>query len=494
MTSSAFDSHVNGEYLPIILIETQAASTAPTNPGGPPRQLDIPFLDSLAERVMDVLYAEHSLRVYCVMITLPNALPRIVKNGRREIGNMLCRKEFDAGSLACVHVKFGVDRAVQNLPFGDDPQGGVWSALASERRQAILYAQEKQYSGVDYREVVMDERTSTPLNQFSNIQDLMQWRVARQTDELAICSIDGRGREGKGVNWKKFDQKVASVAQYLKHKVKVQPGDHLVLMYTHSEEFVFAVHACFVVGCVAIPMAPLDQNRLNEDAPALLHVIADFRVKAILVNNDVDTVLKQKPVTQHLKQSAVVLKVNVPSHYNTSKPPKQSSGCRDLGLTIRPQWVAKGHPVLVWVFWTPDQRRIAVQLGHDTIMALCKVQKETCQMTSSRPVLGCVRSTMGLGFIHTVLMGIYLAAPTYLVSPVDFAQNPAILFQTLARYKIKDNYATTQMMDHAMTMAAGKAAGLHELKNLMIVGEGRAKVDVCEFSFPIIDYSSRMDD
>ena len=87
---------------------------------------------------------------------------------------------------------------------------------------------------------------------------------------------------------------------------------------------------------------------------------------------------------------------------------------------------------------------------------------------------------MGLGFIHTCLMGIYLAAPTYLVSPVDFAQNPSILFQTLARYKIKDTYATSQMMDHALGMSAGKSAGLHELKNLMIIGEGRAKVDVCE--------------
>ena len=67
--SSAFDVYVNGEYLPIILIETLAASTAPLVPGGPPRQLDIPLLDSLSARCMDVLYQEHHLRVYCVMIT-----------------------------------------------------------------------------------------------------------------------------------------------------------------------------------------------------------------------------------------------------------------------------------------------------------------------------------------------------------------------------------------------------------------------------------------
>lgn len=478
---SAFDCHVNGEYLPIILLETQAASTAPTTTGGPPRQLDIPFLDSLSERVMQVLYSEHRLRVYCVMVTTPNTLPRIMKNGRREIGNMRCRKEFDNGTLACVHVKFGVERSVQNVPCGDDPIGGIWSPLSAQTRAGMLMLEDKQYSGVDYREVVMDDQTSTPLNQFSNICDLTQWRVSRQADGLAFCTIDGRGKEGKGVTWKKFDLKVCAVAMYLKNKVKIQPGDRLLLMYTHSEEFVFAVHACLIVGAVAIPMAPLDQNRLSEDAPALLHMIADFKIKAILVNHDVDNVLKQKPVTQHLKQSATVLRINIPNTYNTTKPPKQNHGCRDNNLQVRSQWLQSGTAAIVWVYWTPDQRRIAVQLGHDTIMAICKVQKETCQMTSTRPILGCVRSTMGIGFIHTCFMGIYLASPTYLVSPVEFSSNPSILFQTMSRYKIKDTYATSQMLDHAIAHGAGKGGVgcmLNELKNLMITTDGRPRVDV----------------
>ena len=475
---SAFDAHVNGEYLPFVLVETQAASTAPTTAGGPPRQLDIPFLDSLSERVMEVLYQEHHLRVYCVMMTAPNTLPRVIKNGRRDIGNMLCRRDFDNGALPCVYIKFGVERAVQNLPLGDDPAGGIWSPMASQARQDLLMMHDKQYSGVDHREVVIDDRTSTPLNQFSNIHDLMQWRVSRQADEQSYCTIDARGREGKAISWRKFDLKVAGVAMYLKNKVRIQPGDHLLLMYTHSEEFVYAVHACICLGAVAVPMAPIDANRLNEDAPALLHVIADFRIKAIIVNQDVNELLKQKQVSQHLRQSASILKINLPNTYNCTKPPKQSHGCRELGLTMRPAWVQSGYPVVVWTYWTPDQRRIAVQLGHSTIMALCKVQKETCQMTSTRPVLGCVRSTMGLGFLHTCMMGIFLATPTYLVSPVDFAGNPNLLFQTLSRYKIKDTYATTQMLDHAMAHAAGRTTSLLELKNLMISTDQRPRCDV----------------
>ena len=405
---TAFDVFSNEEHLPVIVLESSAASTAPTTSGGPPRQLDTALLDSLSERCMEILYSEHHLRVYCVLITAPNTLPRVIKNGRREIGNMLCRKEFDVGSLPSVHVKFGIERAVLNLPLGVDPVGGIWSQVSTIAREEILQLQDKQYSGVDYREVVIDDRTSTPLNNFSSIVDLLQWRVARQAEELAYCTVDGRGKEGKGVTWRKFDTKVAAVAQYLKNKVKVVPGDRLILMYTHSEDFVYAVHACFCCGVVAIPMGPVDQNRLHEDAPAFLHMIADFRVKAVLVNAEVNDLLKQKAVSQHIKQSAQVLKISVPSYYNTSKPAKQTHGCRDLGFTMKPAWVQSNYPVLIWTYWTPDQRRTAVLLTHETIMGTCKVQKETCQMTSSRPILGCVRSTMGLGFVHTCLMGVFV--------------------------------------------------------------------------------------
>ncbi|ORY70027.1 acyl-CoA ligase [Pseudomassariella vexata] len=475
---SAFDVFVNDEHLPIVVLESTAASTTPTTNGAPPRQLDTALLDSLSERCMDVLMQEHHLRVYCVMITAPNSLPRVVKNGRREIGNMLCRREFDLGNLPCVHVKFGVEHAVLNLPIGVDPMGGIWSHMASESRVDILGPADKQYSGIDRREVVIDDRTSTPLNNFSSITDLIQWRVARQPEELALCTIDGRGKEGKGITWKKFDTKVAAVAVYLRNKVKIRPRDHVVLMYTHSEEFVFAVHACINLGAIVIPAAPMDERRLNEDVPAFLHLIADYNVKAVLVNHEVDHLLKMKPISQHIKQSAQVLKIGIPSVYNTSKPPKQNSGLRDLSITMDPAWIQPGYPVIIWTYWTPDQRRIAVQLGHDTILGMCKVQKETCQMTSSRPVLGCVRSTTGLGFIHSCLMGVYIGTPTYLLSPVEFAQNPLSLFLTLSRYKIKDTYATPQMLDHAMSVMPGKGFTMHELKNMMISAEGRPRVDV----------------
>lgn len=71
-------------------------------------------------------------------------------------------------------------------------------------------------------------------------------------------------------------------------------------------------------------------------------------------------------------------------------------------------------------------------------------------------------------------------APTYLVSPVDFASSPQSLFLTLSRYKIKDTYATAQMLDFAMNVMPGKGFALHEVKNMMISTEGRPRVDLCK--------------
>jgi len=136
-------------------------------------------------------------------------------------------------------------------------------------------------------------------------------------------------------------------------------------------------------------------------------------VQCILVNGETESELKGKQISNHLKQSAQAIKIALPPIYNTSKPSKTNRGCKDSGYVVKPPSLASTFPALVWMYWTPDQRRVAVELGHDTIMAMCKIQKETCQMGSSRPVVGCVRSSSGLGFIHTCLMGPYIGSSMF---------------------------------------------------------------------------------
>jgi acyl-CoA synthetase (AMP-forming)/AMP-acid ligase II len=477
---SAFDVYVNKEHLPVVLLESPSASTSPLTPSGPARILDNDLLEALAEKVIEALLENHQVRVYSVLICAPDTLPRVSRNGREEIGNMLCRKVFERGSLPTVMVKFAVERAVLNLPVGADPVGGIWSRLATERRALDLQLESKQYSGVDVRATCLDERTSTNLADFGSIVEIFQWRASRQVEELALLSIDSRGKEGKAISWRKLDLKISATASHLKNKLRLKSGEQVILMYTHSEEFLFVVHACFALGITAIPIAPIDPSRLSEDVPALLSIIADYKVKHILVNNETNTALQSKFVNQHLKQSALALKITLPQICNTAKPTKQTKGCRENGFVMEQSWLRLGYPALVWTYWSPDQRRTCVTLDHAALMGCCKVQKETCQMPASRPMLGCIRSTSGLGFLHSFLMGMFVGCATYLMSPVDFAANPLFLSQVIARYKMKDCYVTPQSMEHLMQAMQGKGPSLHELKNLMIAFDGR----VAPHAFP----------
>lgn len=474
---SAFDVYVNKEHLPVVLLESSIASTAPLTPSGPARLLDNELLELTAERLIEVMLEHHRIRVYCVLICAPNTLPRVLRNGRKEIGNMLCRKEFERGSLPTVFVKFGVERAVLNLPVGEDPVSGIWSPVASETRRHLLQMEEKQYSGLDIRANVLDERTSTNLAEFGSIVEIFQWRASRQLEELALCTIDQRAKEGKGISWRKLDLKIAAVAAHLRGKLRLRAGTQVILIYTHSEDFFIAVHACFCLGLTVIPIAPLDPDRLAEDVPALLSLILDFNIKTILVNNETNSALSSKAINQHLKQSASAMKIPLPSIVNTAKPSKQTKGCRELGFLLEQDWLRPEFPALVWVYWSPDQRRTAVALNHRSILGCCKVQKETCQMPASRPVLGCVRSSSGLGFIQSCLIGPYVGCTTYYLSPVDFAASPMLLLQVLSRYKIKDFYATPQTMDHLASSALSKGISLHELKNIMIVFDSRSGLE-----------------
>ncbi|KAK9260896.1 hypothetical protein V1519DRAFT_447249 [Lipomyces tetrasporus] len=478
--SSAFDIFVNDEHLPVVLLESPLAIKTPETPNASLQEPDNEALEDMARKCMKKLREVHNVRVYCVLITAPNTLPRTTRNGRSEIGTMLCRKEFETGSLPSVHVNFRVDRTVMNIPTNQNAEedGGIWSVASSRFREEMLIHEDKQYSGVDERDVVMDDRTGTILSNFKSIVDILQWRVICQPEELSYCTIDSKSRESKGMSWKKFDAKIAAVASMLVNKAGLHDGDNVVLIYTHGEDFIHAVQACLCLGIVAIPLSPLDTNRLNEDVPALLHVIEDYKVKAILVNTETDHAMKGKLISQHLKQSAQVARVAIPPTYNTMKPGKVSGGCKDLKFTMKSDWTSPGRVALVWVYWNADQRRTAVQIGHDTILEMCKIQKETCQMTSSKPIIGCVRSSSGVGFLHTCLMGIYVGASTYLISPVDFAANPHLFFLSLSRYKVKDTYATQQMLEHAMTIPSLKGYNLHETRNLMIAFDGRPATEL----------------
>ncbi|KAG7666394.1 uncharacterized protein J8A68_000068 [[Candida] subhashii] len=493
-----FDIFIGNEYLPVAIVEAEVirktvddSGTADGQPGsggtkknaegdfisGVP--LNEPVLNAIAEKCFDTLYKRHLLRLYCVLVVDCDTLPKIMRSGGREIANMLCKKRFLEGSLRADFVKFFVRKSISMIPHGEDIIGGIWSPYVSELRSLALANFAEQYSSVDYREKSIDDKTGAPLTDFKSIADILKLRVAKQPDAIAFQNVDNNSKS-KPLTWRKFENRVYAVCHYLIEKAAVKPGQYVILMYSLSEEFVIAVHACLICGIIAVPMLPFDSNRIGEDFPAFVGVIRDFDISEILVNDEIEKFLKNGPVADSLKKISHkrVKGLKIKNTTKLTKLPNLASLNSKISTYQAAVNFRDEHTTaLVWLNFSSDHYRVGTTLSNRNIIGICKVFKETCNMNSQTPIVGCVRHASGIGFVQACLLGVFLGTTTYLSSPVNYAENPLSFFLTLARYKVKDVFVTEQMLKYAAIKFTPKGFNLSSLKNMMISTENRVEID-----------------
>ncbi|CEP20337.1 unnamed protein product [Cyberlindnera jadinii] len=469
--SSAFDVLINNEHLPVLVIESPAA--IPNESG----QVDIPELDLIASKSFDVLERYHNVRPVCVLILAPDTLPRTIKSGIPGIANMLVKRYFLEGVLKSVYVKYNVRRSITEIPRSKYYLDSIWSTPVSQLRYESLFDAEDQYSGLDYRDTSIDDRTNRPLTDFDSIWEIFKWRARNQSDEMAFSGVT---KNSKMLSWKKFDIKVAGVVSMIldkSKKGKFKTGEFIGLMFTMSEDFVAALYACWLLGLIPVPLNPLDPNRSSEDIPAFFGVLKDYKIKNIFINGEVEALIRNKPLSHLLKENidfqSIKIRNTVKCTSKTTVATYQQAIDRFKGKKFD-----ASATCLVLLNWSDDNTRTGISINHSTILSLCKIIKETCQLESTNPVMACVRHTTGMGFIQSALIGVYLGSATYIIPPMDFATNPSAFFTTLARLKVKDIYVTPQMLEYAIRKVKTKDFSLDKMKNIMVGWDGRPDVNL----------------
>lgn len=491
-----FDVFIGNEHLPVAIVEAEVLrkvivddlnpETAPSKSGKrfdySSAPLNEAVLNVIAQKCFDTLSRHHHLRLFCVVVVDCDSLPKIIRSGGLEIANMLCKKNFLEGTLKAEFVKFFVRQSVSMIPYGEDIIGGIWSPYASQLRSSSLQRFPQQISTVDYRPKSYDDKTGAPLTDFKSILDVLKFRVASIGDSVAFQNLDTSGKgSSKPLTWKKFELRVYAVCHYLIEKAYIKQGQYVILMYSLSEEFIVALYACLMCGIIPIPMLPFDSNRIGEDFPAFVGVTKDFDVTDVFVNDDVERFMKNGPIADAFK------KVNArrprPLRLkNTSKLTKVSNVASLLSKITKYQAASNfrdpNTTSLIWLNFTSDHYRVGAALSHDNIMRICKVFKETCNLSSNSSIVGCVRHASGIGFVQAALLGVYLGTTTYLSSPVYFAENPLAFFMALVKNKVKDVFVTEQMLKYSITKFTPKGFDLSRLKNMMVSTEGRIEIDL----------------
>jgi len=456
----------SASLLNVVLLESPKASAQPRKANT--------LMEEMANQTIAILRQAHGFKVYAVLLCPPGSAPRTIRSGKPDIAKVAARRQLLRGILPATHIKFDLDGSEISLASGDDINGGIWGESVSLVRSHQLEesGSEKQYSGVDMRSNVLDDRMSTFLDEFESLAQMLQWRVRRQPDELAFLSIGMNGMN-KETSWRQFGSRVAAVYHYITDHLRIRRDMVACLIYTHSEDFVHAVYACFLAGIVVIPVAPINLDRVAEDVGSLQRVISQFKVSVLLGNGETHSMMEDKQLQSYLKQHHI----SIPKLHNTGKS-KSSDEMRSI-LSIKIPPTTPSTVALIWLHYSADHEYTANMYSAQQVLGMCKIQKETSQMSATKPIVACVRSVSGLGFLYTCCLGVYMGNFTIVVSPVDYANNPAIYFVATSRYKVKDGYATLQMLQHAeRQLVKARGFDLSELHNLVIPLSGRADLDL----------------
>lgn len=468
----AFECVVNNEHLPVICAET------PRN-----QRSDLVKLADFARQAM---LDYHGLRLYTIAIAPTGSLPRAFKNGKRVLHPVLCRKMFELGRLKLMHIHSSVDDTVFNIPFGDDTTGGIWGPEALRVREATMpsHARMVQFSCCDYPKEVLDEKTKINLAQFTSLPEILVWRAVVNQDEIAFVGVDGRGKDTKGVTFRKFGMKVVSIANFIEKRGGFKTGDKVVLLFPNGIEFAATMYACWLLGLVPVPVQLPEASRLHEDVTLLMGLLAEFKATQLIGNTATDDLMKQKTTMIHIRTCLGPRQdAPLPTVFNVSKAPKISRGLGKESGYMGPPSIALSRtaPAVVFVHYSADMRRTLVKLSHAALMAQCRAQKVQCRFKTGRPVLSTWRTFSGIGLLYSCALGVYVGAPTVMLQYSDFTINPQIYFEALERHGVRDALLNYSMLEQ--TMNASEPVSISNfnftgVKNFLLNSEGRPRTEV----------------
>lgn len=419
-------------------------------------------LDSEAEwsalvgQIRTLCLEVHRFTPFAVAVAAPGMLPRRLRNGADIISFPRTRQGLLNGTVPLLHL------SVDARGHIDDPS----------HHTDDCHFPVPQHTGMEIMPSAVDERFGTDLEGFKSITQLLLWRATAGGDDLAFATLDARGKESKLLSFQKILSKALNLAHFLTHKKGLSKQSAVLIFMPPGLDYVISVHACLAADLIVIPYWDFDAARLHEEIPALVRLVEDFSVQAILVNPVTEDRLRAKHVQTLFKNYP---QFTLPHLINVTKAPKNSKRSDFPGL----------NGILILVYFSPDMKRQCISFSPPSLLRQCKLHKYELGLVPSRPLVACGRVYNGIGFIHSALLGIYVGCPTLLLAQPDFAAQPRIWFEVLASRGCSAVYATAPMLRHADNHASLQAIALPKLRCLVVPMEGR--LDEGILKLPLLD-------
>uniref|UniRef100_A0A182Q5X3 DMAP1-binding domain-containing protein n=1 Tax=Anopheles farauti TaxID=69004 RepID=A0A182Q5X3_9DIPT len=464
-------------------------------------------------RVLQAVDSIHQVGIYCLALVPPNHLPKTPLGG---IHLTEARRRFLEGSLHPANVLMCPHTCVTNLPkpreihHGSIQQlqisgtsssssatnlggigglgtgtggtaatgtagggGGGGGADASVGPASVMVGnlvQGNRLASAQGRDIGLADDNE---RKHQLITGVLRWRANSSPDHVLYTLLNAKGAVAKTLTCSELHKRAEKIAALLQERGKVNPGDHVALIFPPGLDLICAFYGCLYLGAVPVTIRPPHPQNLITTLPTVRMIVDVSKSGIILSIQSIIKLLKSREAA-------------------TSIDPKSWPTILDIEDNPKRKLAAIANCALDSTAYLDFSvstcgRLSGVIITHRSLSSLCASLKLACELYPSRHVALCLDPYCGLGFSMWTLISVYSGHHSILIAPYEVEANPSLWLSTLSQYRVRDTFCSygvielcTKALSNSIQALKTRNINLGCVRTCVVVAEERPRVQLTQ--------------
>ncbi|XP_021710039.1 disco-interacting protein 2 isoform X5 [Aedes aegypti] len=440
-------------------------------------------------RVLQAVDSIHQVGIYCLALVPPNHLPKTPLGG---IHLTEARRRFLEGSLHPANVLMCPHTCVTNLPkprelhHGSIQQLQISGTTPSSSTSINTAGTDASVgpASVMVGNLVQGNRLASAQGRDIGLADdnerkhqlitgVLRWRANSSPDHVLYTLLNSKGAVAKTLTCSELHKRAEKIAALLQERGKVNPGDHVALIFPPGLDLICAFYGCLYLGAIPVTIRPPHPQNLITTLPTVRMIVDVSKSGIILSIQSIIKLLKSREAA-------------------TSIDPKSWPVILDIEDNPKRKLAAIANSTLDSTAYLDFSvstcgRLSGVIITHRSLSSLCASLKLACELYPSRHVALCLDPYCGLGFSMWTLISVYSGHHSILIAPYEVEANPSLWLSTLSQYRVRDTFCSygvielcTKALSNSIQMLKQRNINLGCVRTCVVVAEERPRVQLTQ--------------
>lgn len=253
---------------------------------------------------------------------------------------------------------------------------------------------------------------------FQSFADVLVQRAQDHGDRGYTFLVDGEQQE-VFVSYAELHKKALAIANVL--AARGLGHERVILLFPPGLEFIAALFSCFYAGAVAVPLAPPNPKRMQDELVRMTALTRDSGAKAVLTTQMFYSVFQTLPEVDPLFATLdfIVFEQALLEPLHSLQP---ASVQKDQLAFLQYTSGSTGQPK-------------GVMVTHRNILENAALLQRACDHDDSSTVVSWLPMFHDFGLIGCAFQPLFLGSSCVIMSPLAFLQRPVRWLQAIARYR-----------------------------------------------------------